>query len=366
MSLDTLSYDHSYINAVKNINFPAYGNQLLENKAGNFRDLQTEFLIKFTNFNILGSLPDTLVPEINSADMLLYVSGYHGSESIFSLDLHLVEPDTALIWDNNSKIDEVKTLIEGRTSYYSNFQFSTTADSLLIPVDRENVLDWYDRPNLAYQNNGFLIRKSGNDEGLIAFYSQDYTLSAKRPKLRLQCSLRDTNSVFVKDTTFYIPAAGDLQFGESHTDLPDSVFYLSQGNIFRSYIMLDSLRVDSLLGKDRLLNKAEQTFVMHPFETEIAAGDTLFLTARLFRTDEWESDSIAYSYTAYSNTFSDPGDTIRIDISQLLQYLVANPPDKNYEGIFFFLNNEYNAFNKITIHRPLSGLEIIYTKVVNE
>ncbi|MDD3716095.1 MAG: hypothetical protein PHX07_02430 [Candidatus Marinimicrobia bacterium] len=366
MALDTLFYDNNYINAVKNINFPAYGNQLLENKAGTFRDLQTEFLIKFTNFNLLNSLPDTLVPEIISADMLLYASAYHGSESSFSLDLYFVDPDTALIWDNNSKIGEVETRIDGRTSYYGNFQFSTAADSLLIPVDRENVLDWYQRPDLAYQNNGFLIRKSNDDEGLIAFYSQDYTLSAKRPKLRLQCSLRDSNAVFVKDTTFYIPAAGDLQFTESLSVLPDSLFYLSQGNIFRSYIMLDSLRADTLLGKDRLLNKAEQTFVMHPFETDIAAGDTLFLTARLFRTDHWESDSIAYTYTAYSNTFSSPEDTIRIDISQLLQYLVANPPDKNYEGIFFFLNNEYNAFNKITIHRPLSRLEIIYTKVVNE
>ncbi|MDD3095662.1 MAG: hypothetical protein WC372_02890 [Candidatus Neomarinimicrobiota bacterium] len=366
LELDTLYYDQTHISAVKNLNFPAYGNQLAENKVGQFRDLNTEFLIKFTNFNILSSLPDTLVPEINAAEVILYVSGYYGNESAFSMDLHLLDPDTAISWDNNSAIPGTQSLIEGRTSYYSSFSFDPGSDSLLIPLERENVQDWYLRPSLAYQNNGLLIRKSTDSEGLSAFYALDNPTSALRPKLRLFCSLYDTNAVFIRDTTFYIPAAADLQFAESTALQPDSLFYLSQGNIFRSYIMIDSLRADSLLGKDRLLNKAEQTFVMHPLETEIAEGDTLFLSARLFRTDEWENDSIAYTYTAYSNIFSSAEDTIRIDISQLLQYLVANTPEKTYEGIFFYLNNEYNAFNKIMINRRFSVLDIIYTKVINE
>lgn len=367
MSLDTLYYGPDYISGIKNLNIPAYGNQLLENKAGHYDGLHGEFLIKFTNFNILYSLPDTLVPEIRAADILLYPSNYWGNEALFPMDLYLIDPDTALAWDNVSTVTDIEAQIEGRSAFYKTSEFDPHADSLIIPLNLETVADWYERPSLDYQNNGFLMKKSTETKGILAFHSIDISADTdKRPKLRLLCDLYDTNHVFVKDSLFYISAAGDLQFSESSADIEDSLFYLSQGNIFRAYLMPDSLRLDTLLGKDRLLNKAEQRFVMHPLDTDIRDGDTLYLTARLFRTDSWESDSISYNYTVYSNTFSSPEDTIRLDISQLLQYLVSNPKEMQYEGIFFFLNNEYNDFNKVTIDRSKSGLDVIYTKAIHE
>lgn len=367
MTLDTLYYDQSYVSGIKNMNFPSYGNQLLENKAGNFNDLYNSFLIKFTNFNILYSLPDTLIPEIRSADILLYPSAYWGDETLFSMDLHLIDTDTSLAWNNVSIVTDTKTKLEGRSAFYKNTEFDPGADSVFIPLNLETVSDWYERPSLAYQNNGFLMKKSDNGRGMVAFHSLDISRNTnKRPKLRLVCDLYDSNAVFVKDTVFYIPAAADLQFSESSAAVSDSLFYLSQGNIFRSYLMLDSLRLDTLLVRDKLLNKAEQRFVMHPFETEIQEGDTLYLTARLFRTDSWESDSISYNYTVYSNTFSSPEDTIRLDISQLLQYLVSNPREMQYEGIFYYLNNEYNDFNSVTIDLRHAALDVIYTRATDE
>ncbi len=366
--VDTLHYDHHFINAIKNINTSASGSILYQNKAGNYNDLSADFLIKFTNFISLSGIPDSVEITINQADVILYPADYWGNESTVSLDIHMVNNDTSLYWENISPIDELITSLDGQTSYYTTMTFSPDIDSLRIPIDLATVNDWHVRPDSLYVNNGFTVKKSNDSEGMIAFYSIEYSFSEndKRPRLLLECSLHDTNGVYLQDSIFYVIGGGDIQFTESQAVIDDSLFYLSQGNIFRSYIELDSIRQDTLLGPTHLLNKAEQILVMHPLDRNIALGDTLQLTARLFKTDMWVEDSLNYMYTAYSNRFTDLDDTIRIDISQLLQYLVSNPKEMLHEGIFYYLNNEYNDFNYITIIPALSELDIIYTRVNNE
>ena len=368
LSLDTLYYDHQeMISGIKNRNIDAFGNQLLQNKAGNHRDLSAEFLIKFSDFRELGYLPDSVEATINAASVLFYVADFWGDDNTIALDISILDNDTSLYWLNTSKITDIYPSLEGRTTYFSTVHVPASADSVFIPFDLNTVNDWYSRFDSLYVNNGFTVRADASGS-MIAFYSADYTLEEgkKRPRLVLECSLHDTNGVFLQDSTFYLISNGDLQFTESTADVPDSLFYLSQGNIFRAHLMMDSLRNDSLLGPTHIFNRARQTFVIDRTRSSVAAEDTLYLTARLFKTDYWETDSITYMYTAQSNLFSGDDDTIRIDISQLLQYLVSNPKSMNYEGIFYYLNNEYYGFNYLTIDPVHSELDIIYTKVRDE
>ncbi|MFO7842031.1 MAG: hypothetical protein R6V48_07775 [Fidelibacterota bacterium] len=368
LSIDTLHYDNRIITEIKNINADASGSMLSENKAGEYHALNAEFLIKFTNFLALRSLPDTVELRIDNADIVLYPSNSWGVNSTFSLDFDLVDTDTSLYWENISDPDEVFNTLEGKTQYYSTAVIDPSADSVRIPIETETVEDWYRQSDADYSNNGLIVRKNAGSEGMAAFYSIDYLDpgSDKRPYLLLECSLYDTNDIYLKDSIFHIAGSGDIQKTESDTDIDDSRFFLSQGNIFRSYIMMDSLRRDTLLGPSRLINKAEQRFVIKPNYSKIAPGDTLYLTARLFKTDSWEEDSLRYMFTTRSNVFSGADDTIRLDISRLLQYMVSNEKETTYEGIFFYLNNEYNDFNYITIDPDHSSLDLIYTKVNDE
>ncbi len=366
--IDTLHYDHQIISGIRNLNADASGSMLTENKAGNYHGLSAEFLIKFTNFLALTGLPDSVEMSIDKADVVLFPSNHWGTDPSFSLDLHMAGNDTSLYWENNADPRDVFSSLEGRTEFYGTETIDPAADSVSIPIDLETVNRWYKRPDSLYVNNGFIVRKNADSRGICAFYSAEHQTgdTDRRPRLRLECSLRDTNGVYLKDSTFYVMTGGDIQKAESNANIEDHRFYLSQGNIFRSYVMLDSIRQDTLLGPTRLLNRARQTFVINHRRSDITPGDTLYLTARLFKTDSWDTDSLQYMFTAYSNIFSTGEDTVSIDISQLLQYLVSNEKASAYEGVFFYLNNEYNDFNYITIDPEKSGLEVIYTKVVNE
>lgn len=366
--VDTLSYDQSIITGIKNLNADASGNALYQSKVGNYNDLSSEFLIKFTNFVTLSGLPDSLYATINEANIVLHIADYWGNEDNISLDISMVETDTALYWANNTEVEETLNLIEGNTLYYSTFDVATDLDSVIVPIDTTTVNDWYKYPDSTYANNGFTVSKTNDTKGLIAFHTIEYSSSEMdlRPRLNLECSLYDTNDVYIKDSTFYVIGGGDIQFAESNATVDDSLFYLSQGNIFRSYIELDDLRQDTLLGPTDLLNKAELSLVLNPLNKMIVSDDTLKVTARLFKTDYWDQDSISYTYTTYSPIFTDVDDTIKIDISQLLQYMISNPKEMDHEGLFFYLNNEYNDFNFITFDPAKTELNVVYTKVKDE
>ncbi len=366
--LDTLSYDHTIITGVRNMNAEASGNLLYQNKAGYYHGLEAQFLIKFTNFATLTALPDSVDLIIKNANVLFYTADYWGSESNISLDINLLDNDRALYWENVSDVDEVFSNIRERATHYSTVSIPVDADSIFIPMDIDMIREWYLYPSGSYVNNGFTVTKSHRSEGMIAFSTLEYSSSVddRRPRLVLDCSLYDTNGVYLQDSLFYVYGSGDIQYAESSASYADSLFILAQGNIFRTYITLDSLREDTLLGPTHLLNKAGLNLVVDRDNSSVAAGDTLTLTARLFRTDHWDADSISYIYTAASAPFTALDDTLRVDISQLLQYLVSNPPDMNYEGVFFYLNNEYNSFNSIRIIPALSTLDIVYTKVRDE
>ena len=368
LTVDTLSYDQSIITGIKNLNADASGNALYQNKVGNYNDLMAKFLIKFTNFVSLSGLPDSVYATIDNADIVLYVADYWGNEDNISLDISMVETDTAYYWANNTEVNEAFSLIDGHTSYYSSFNVDTDLDSIYIPIDLALVNDWMDYPDSTYANNGFVVTKTNDTEGLIAFHTIEYSSTTLdlRPRLNLECSIYDTNDVYIKDSTFSIIGGGDIQFTESDAVVTDSLFYLSQGNIFRSYVEMDELRQDTLLGPTDLLNRAELKLVLKPLDKMIASGDTLYITARLFKTDYWEQDSIAYTYTAYSPVFTDEDDTVSIDISQLLQYMVSNPKEMAHEGLFFYLNKEYNDFNFITIDPAKTELDVVYTRVKDE
>jgi hypothetical protein len=170
----------------------------------------------------------------------------------------------------------------------------------------------------------------------------------------------------MQDSVFYIPCAGDLQQAESYSEINDSIFFMAQGNVYRSFVEFEGLRQDSLLGPTDLLNQAYLSLVVNDLNTAIGEGDTLYLNARLFRTDYWDSDSIQYTYTAYSPIFDAGVDTLTLDVSELIQYLIGHPKEMEHEGIFFYLNNEYNDFNYVRIDPSKTELDIIYTKVKDE
>ena len=366
--LDTLRYDEHIITDIRNRNRDASGSQLSENKVGEYHALQAEFLIKFTNFTALGALPDSVELTIDDAHILLYPSNHWGTANTFTLDLYKVDSDTSLFWENISKPADVFASLEGRTEFRGAAAVDPEADSVQVPLELSTVNEWYDRPDTVYSNNGLVLRPAPASDGMLAFYSTDYVSGERdrRPRLRLECSLYDTNGVYLKDSVFTVVSAGDLQRTESGAGIEEDRFFLSQGNIFRSYVMMDSIRTDTLLGPARLINKAEQTLVIDRDYSNITPGDTLYLTARLFRTDSWEEDSISYMYSAYSDLIGSGTDTLRIDISQLLQYLVSTERTRAYEGIHYYLNNEYNDFNYISIDPGSARLEVIYTKVENE
>jgi hypothetical protein len=364
--IDTLQYHHSLFQDIRNKSIDVSGNQLDQNKVGNFDGLSSEFMIKFNNFTAFTALPDSVDFIINSVDAQLFIAGYWGSEATVSLDIAMIDNDSSLYWTNLSDPLESYDEIDGRTLAYTNISAPVDQEFISFPIDLATVQNWYSRPDSLYVNNGFTVKKTTDSEGLLAFYSTDYSADSLRPKLEVQCTLNDTNGVFIKDSTFYVYAGGDLQKAENTLSLDENLFYLSQGNIHRPYIEFDSLRQDTLLGPTDLLNQAILTLVIKDSLSYIESGDTLILGARLFKTDYWDIDSISYKYTTYSSIFTEISDTIKMDISQLLQYLISNPKEMHYEGLFFYTNNEYNDFNKILFDRSKTTLDIVYTKVKDE
>ena len=257
--VDTLSYDQSIITGIKNLNADASGNALYQDKVGNYQDLSTNFLIKFTNFAVMSGLADSLYATINDANIVLYIADYWGNEDNISLDISMVTTDTAFYWANNTDVEDAFNLIEGNTSYYSSFNVSTDLDSIVIPLDLGTVNDWKDYPDSTYANNGFTVTKTNDTDGLIAFHAYEYSTSGLdlRPRINLECTIRDTNDIYIKDSTFTVICSGDIQQAESSAAVADSLFYLSQGNIFRSYVEMDNLRQDTLLGPTDLFIMTE-------------------------------------------------------------------------------------------------------------
>lgn len=366
LTLDTLNFDQSIITSIKNIPANASGNKLLQNKVGEHLGLEAKFLIKFTNFSSLTMLHDSIDFVMNEANLIFYSADHWGDAQTMSMDINLLEPDSSLHWLNNSDPDETFTNIEGQTSYYSTVNFDADADSVIIPMDLNTIGDWYDYPHPLYVNTGISLTPSAGSEGIKAFYSIDYGFGDKTPRILINCTLNDTNGVYLQDSIFTVYANADIQKTTNNRIINDDLFYLSQGNINRTYITLDSLRKDTLLTSSTLLNSAELNLVMNDSLSSIGENDTLAIVAQLFKTDHWESDSIAYIYKLSSNMITHIGDSIKINIAQLLQYMISNPKEMEYEGIFFYLNNEYYDFNQILIDPKNITLDIIYTKVNNE
>lgn len=363
--IDTLSYDQSIMTSIKNIPADASGNDLLQNKVGEYLDLETDFLIKFTNFSALTTLPDSLELIINEANVVLYSADHWGDAQTISIDINMVDPDSSLYWVNTDDFKETFESIEGRTTYNSSVNFDIDADSIFIPIDLATINDWYDYPDSFYVNTGFTVTPSVGSDGIIAFYSADYA-GDYSPRLKVSCTINDTNGVYLQDSVFTVYANGDMQRAVNNRTLNDGLFYMSQGNIDRTYIVLDSLRNDTLLSSSYLINHANLKLVMNDSLSSIGENDTLAIGAKLFRTDYWESDSISYLYKLSSNEITSLNDTITINIAQLIQYLISNPKEMEYEGIYFYLNNEYYDFNQVLIDPKDISLDIIYTKVNNE
>lgn len=371
--LDTLSYDESLINDIHSLSMAPDGNTVLHDKVGHYRNVDASFLVKFTNFAAITSLPDSVEPVINTAYATLYKANYWGESNSVDLDLSLLGNDTSLYWQNSEDVDSIAELIDGHSSPYKTVSFSTDEDSLIIPLEIDGLVqNWYKTPDSdsLYVNNGFTVEMPSENDGMVAFYSIDYTSQDgyKRPRLFLNCSLYDTNGVYMQDSLFYVYGGGDIQFASIPEDeTVDSSFTLSQGFITRSYLSIDSLRLDTLnFGPSHIINSAKQKLVMDTEKSQIADGDTLYISARLFRTDHWDSDSLSYLYTVNSNTFTSVNDTITLDISELLQYMVANEQVYEYEGIYYTIYNEYYDFNTITLKPEESQLDIITTRLNDE
>jgi len=369
LEVDTLSFDRDIISAVKNLNVNASGNALAYNKVGYYHDLSTKFLIKFTNFVSLNNIHDSSYAVINNANIIFYIADYWGSEANIELVLSMLDNDSSFYWTNQNDPSETFDEIEGFTGEYTTISIPTDADSFVFEIDTALVNDWHSNPDPLYVNNGFTVEKSDDGNGMLSIYSIDYTSSDSLtyyPRMRLECSLYDTNDVYIKDSTFYVICGGDLQLAESNSTLNDSLFYLSQGDIYRSYVEMDDFRQDTLLGPTDLLNEAKLSLVVDRLNTMISLGDTLKMAARLFKTDFWDGDSTQYMYTAVSSDINDDTDTITFDVSQLIQYLVSNPKEKEHEGLFFYLGDEYLDFNALRIDPAQTTLDITYTKVKDE
>ena len=63
-------------------------------------------------------------------------------------------------------------------------------------------------------------------------------------------------------------------------------------------------------------------------------------------------------YTAISSAFDGSTDTITLDVSQLIQYLISNPKEMTHEGLFFYLGDEYYDFNTLGIDPAKTTLDI--------
>ena len=365
LSTDTLNYDQTIISSIKNLSSDASGNKLLQNMVGEYNGLSSKFTIKFTNFKVLNDLSDSIDFEMNEANIAFYKTDYWGNEAFHSFRVNMIDTDSSLYWTDDNDVDDTFSNIEDRTTFYYDALFSVDDDSIFIPIDPNIVGDWHQFPDSLYVNNGLTITPADNSLGMMGFYSANST-GDYRPRLLIDCTLRDTNGVYLQDSTFTIYAGGDLMQTENVLSLDDDLFYIAQGNIHRSYIMLDSLRADTLLGPTDLLNKAILRFTIDDSLSMLSEDDTLQIAARLFRSDFWENDSISYNYTAYSNVIRSINDTVKINIAQLVQYLVSNPKEYAYEGIFFYLNSENYDFNRLLIDPDETSLDIVYTKVNNE
>ena len=369
LDVDTLFFDQDIISSVKNLNVNASGNALTQNKVGKYHDLSTKFLIKFTNFVSLNNIHDSSYAVINNAEIIFQIADYWGDEDNIELVLSMLGNDSSIYWTNLSDPEETFDEIEGQTSEYTRIMIPTDADSFVFDIDTSLVNDWHSNTDLLYVNNGFTVEKADDSNGMISIYSVDYTSSDSLtyyPRMRLECSLYDTNDVYIQDSTFYVICGGDLQLAESNSSIDDSLFYLSQGDIYRSYIEMDDFRQDTLLGPTDLLNEATLSLVLDGLNSQIALGDTMKMAARLFKTDFWEDDSVLYQYTAVSSEINADTDTITLDVSQLMQYLISNPKEMQHEGLFFYLGDEYYDFNTLRIDPAKTTLDITYTKVRDE
>lgn len=369
LAVDTLKYDSNIISLVKNLNVNASGNAVDQNKVGHYNDLSAKFLVKFTNFVSLNNIHDSSYAVINNAEIIFYIADYWGSENNIELTLSMLNNDSSIYWTNLSDPSETFEEIESQTTEYTHISIPTDVDSFVFSIDTSLVNDWHYNDDLLYVNNGFTVEKSNDNEGMISIFSIDYTSTdsiSYYPRMKLECSLLDTNDNYIKDSTFYVVCGGDLQMTESTSAVDDSLFYLSQGNIHRSYVEMDEFRQDTLLGPTDLLNEAELSLVVDKLNTIIDNDDTLRMGVRLFKTDYWENDSIQYLYTAASSAFGNDIDTITLDISQLIQYMISNPKETEHEGLFFYLGDEYDDFNSLRIDPDKAELNIVYTKVKDE
>lgn len=324
------------------------------NYIGGYRDADCKSILLFNNFSSIVNREldvDTIV--LNEAYFILKEHQTWGDVSNFILKTSLIPDTEDFYWADTTDFDSYWQKLTGQL--VDAGQFNYTQDSLIIPIDNETVMKWW-KPSGDEKNNGLVLDYDpANPDGIIGYYSSNYSTVMDRPRLELNCTVYDTSGA--NEETFIIYAGRDFTYSELRELGSKPDFFISQGAIRRAFISSSSLLTDI---QDVSINYARLSMTVDPL-TSYFDEDSLTVYVGLFTSDNWDAENFKFSTYQNSGIIKISDTEINIPITEVLMNMQDNSGSA-VSGLYIRMSNELYGFNQVSFKPDSTRLEIVKTE----
>jgi len=323
------------------------------NYIGGYRDADCKSILLFNNFtSIVNRELDVDSIVLNDAYFILKEHQTWGDVNNFIFKMSLIPDTEDFYWADTTDFDTYWQTLSGQLTDAGQIVYSP--DSIKVLLSNDIVLKWW-KPSDQENNNGFVLDYDpANPDGIIGYYSSNFSTVMDRPRLELNCTVYDTSGA--KEETFIIYAGRDFTYSELREQENKPDFFISQGAIRRAFITSSQLLTE-IQGVS--LNYARLSLTIDPL-TSYFDEDSLTVYVGLFTSDNWDSKNFKFSTYQNSGKIKVSDTELNIPITEVLMNMQDNA-ETAVSGLYIRMNNELYGFNQVSFKPELTELKIIKT-----
>ncbi len=361
----TLYIDTTAISVLGDVHKYTSANLSLGHQAG----ITSDFVLSFTNFSALG---DSIL-SLDTARLQLFASGLvdsAGAEDTTAWSAVMywysdVAPETT--FTDTSVLVPLDTFEIGTFAKLDSFYLDLNADSVRTWIERHVALEQAEEDageeSTAKPGITFRFRPNGTSSFLKNFVSNRGSNANHLPMLQLTGTyLSDSDTL--RDSTMLLTAQFSAYMVDDTTTIPENFLALSDGYARR---MLFWRSLDMFDPTIHSLNKAELRLHADT-DTSRIFGSVVLMTAYEMDNDWVEyPDSADYgTVSSLAYTISDDTSLVRLDITLLVRYWIADPTENLGVGVRSY--SEYTSIGRRLFYGPGAdealrpSIRIIYTE----
>ncbi len=351
--VDTVIYSHTDFDSLTVRYNSSSSSSSIYNYVGGYRDADCKSILLFNNFSSLVNREldvDSIV--LNEANIILKEYKTWGDVNTFQFNVSLIPGTEEFYWADTTNFDSYWQRLTGQLIRIN--QVSYTPDSLKILLDNDLVMKWW-KPSGEEKNNGFVLDYDpANPDGIIGYYSNNYSTVMNRPRLELQCTVYDTSGA--KEETFIIYAGRDFTYSELRDQGSAPDLFISQGAIRRAFITSSQLLAD-IQGVS--LNYGQLSLTVDPAASYFDE-DSLTVYVGLFTSVNWDAENFKFSSYQNSGKIRSNDITVNIPITEVLMNMQDNSGSA-VSGLYIRMSSELYGFNQVSFNPDSVRLQIVTT-----